>query len=145
MATDRIFVDYVMEQAGLGSRLTMRRMFGEYAFYVDEKVVAFGCDNSLFLKPTAAAERLVPHAPMRPPYPEAKDYPVIDELLDDGDALRIVLLATADELPAPKPKKAAGAKKTPVKKAAPVKKVVAKKVVPAKKAVKKKSSAKKKP
>ena len=133
MATDRIFVDYVMEQAGLGDRMTMRRMFGEYAFYVDEKVVAFGCDNSLFLKPTAAAARLVPHAPMRPPYPEAKDYPVIDELLDDGDALRIVLLATADELPAPKVKS---------KKVIPAKKAVAKKV-PAKKAVAKKSAAKK--
>ncbi|PNS09780.1 TfoX/Sxy family protein [Solilutibacter silvestris] len=139
MATDRIFVDYVMEQAGLGSRLTMRRMFGEYAFYVDEKVVAFGCDNSLFLKPTAAAKKLVPHAPMRPPYPEAKDYPVIDELLDDGDALRIVLLATADELPAPKPKKVAVAKKVaPAKKAAAAKKAIAKKVAPAKKATAKK-------
>ena len=126
MSTDRIFVDYVMEQAGLGSRLTMRRLFGEYAFYVDDKVVAFGCDNSLFLKPTAAATRLVPHAPMRPPYPEAKDYPVIDELLDDGDALRIVLLATADELPAPKVKKVT-AKKTVVKKVAPAKKTAAKK------------------
>lgn len=137
MSTDRIFVDYVMEQAGLGSRLTMRRMFGEYAFYVDEKVVAFGCDNSLFLKPTAAAERLVPHAPMRPPYPEAKDYPVIDELLDDGDALRIVLLATADELPAPKAKKAAAAKKATAKKS------VAKKAVAAKKPAARKSPAKK--
>lgn len=136
MPTDRIFIDYVMEQAGLGSRLTMRRMFGEYALYVDEKVVAFGCDNSLFLKPTAAAGKLVPHAPMRPPYPEAKDYPVIDELLDDGDALRIVLLATADELPAPKPKK-----KTVAKKKAPAKKVAAKKVV-VKKVVAKKATAK---
>lgn len=136
MSTDRIFVDYVMEQAGLGSRLTMRRMFGEYAFYVDDKVVAFGCDNSLFLKPTAAATRLVPHAPMRPPYPEAKDYPVIDELLDDGDALRIVLLATADELPAPKVKKAVAKKTT-------AKKTVAKKAVPAKMAAAKKPVAKK--
>lgn len=131
MATDRIFIDYVMEQAGLGSRLTVRRLFGEYAFYVDEKVVAFGCDNSLFLKPTDVATRLVPHAPMRPPYPEAKDYPVIDELLDDGDALRIVLLATADELPAPKVKKV-------VAKKAVAKKTTAKKVVPAKKATAKK-------
>ncbi|MBS0224923.1 MAG: TfoX/Sxy family protein [Proteobacteria bacterium] len=142
MATDRIFVDYVMEQAGLGSRLTMRRMFGEYAFYVDGKVVAFGCDNSLFLKPTAVAARLVPHAPMRPPYPEAKEYPVIDELLDDGDALRIVLLATADELPVPKVKNAV-VKKAAAKKAAPAKKTAAKKAVPAKKAAAKKSAAKK--
>ncbi|MCR6687366.1 TfoX/Sxy family protein [Pseudoxanthomonas sp.] len=86
MATDRDFVDYVSEQAGLGARLSSRRMFGEYAFYLDGKVVAFACDNSLFVKPSAAAGELAPDLPRRPPYPGAKDYPVADELLDDGEA-----------------------------------------------------------
>lgn len=53
MATDRDFVDYVAEQAGLGERLTTRRMFGEYGLYVDGIVVAFCADNSLFLKRVA--------------------------------------------------------------------------------------------
>jgi TfoX/Sxy family transcriptional regulator of competence genes len=105
MATDQDFVDYVAEQAGLGERLTRRRMFGEYALYVDEKVVAFACDNSLFLKPSAAAARLAPDLPQRPPYPGAKDYPVADELLDDSDALRRLLVETAALMPVPKPKK----------------------------------------
>ena len=104
MATDRIFVDYVTEQLGLGARLTHKKMFGEYALYVDDKVVAFACDNSLFIKPTEAARKLAPDLPQRPPYPGAKDYPVADELLDDGDELRRLILATADVLPAPKPK-----------------------------------------
>ena len=104
MATDRGFLDYVVEQARLGERLDFKRMFGEYALYVDAKVVAFACDNSLFIKPTAAAATLAPQLPGRPPYPGAKDYPVADELLDDPDALRRLLLATADALPAPKPK-----------------------------------------
>jgi TfoX/Sxy family transcriptional regulator of competence genes len=55
MSTDRDFIDYVAEQIGLGSRLSHRKMFGEYALYVDGKVVAFACDNSLFVKPSAAA------------------------------------------------------------------------------------------
>lgn len=75
MATDKDFIAYIIEQAGLGARLTHRRMFGEFALYVDEKVVAFACDNSLFVKPSAAAARLAPHLPQRPPYPGAKDYP----------------------------------------------------------------------
>ena len=116
MATDRIFIDYVAEQLGLGARLTHKKMFGEYALYVDEKVVAFACDNSLFIKPTDAAARLAPGLPQRPPYPGAKNYPVADELLDDGDELRRLIIATADALPAPKPKKAA--KKATAKKAA---------------------------
>lgn len=105
MATDQDFVDYVAEQAGLGERLTRRKMFGEYALYLDEKVVAFACDNSLFVKPSAAAARLAPDLPQRPPYPGAKNYPVADELLDDTDALRRLLVETAALMPVPKPKK----------------------------------------
>lgn len=55
MSTDRDFIDYLAEQIDLGSRLSHRKMFGEYALYVDGKVVAFACDNSLFVKPSAAA------------------------------------------------------------------------------------------
>ena len=105
MATDLGFVDYVLEQAALGERLTVRRLFGEYALYVDDKVVAFACDDSLFAKPTAAAERLAPQLPRRPPYPGAKPYPVADELLDDSERLRALLLETAALVPAPKPRK----------------------------------------
>lgn len=111
MATDTDFIAYLTEQAGLGARLTHRRMFGEYALYVDEKVVAFACDNSLFVKPSAAATRLAPDLPQRPPYPGAKDYPVADELLDDADRLRELLLETAVLMPAPKVKKAKAAGK----------------------------------
>ena len=108
MATDRIFVDYVAEQLGLGARLTHRKMFGEYALYVDDKVVAFACDNSLFIKPNPEVARLHPDLPQRPPYPEAKNYPVADELLDDADALRALILQTASLMPPPKPGRRAG-------------------------------------
>ena len=106
MATDRDFIDYLTEQVGLGSRLTSKKMFGEYALYLDGKVVAFACDNSLFIKPSAAAGALAPGLPQRPPYPGAKDYPVADELLDDTDALRRLITETAALLPAPKPAQA---------------------------------------
>ncbi|WP_300619904.1 TfoX/Sxy family protein [Dokdonella sp.] len=104
MATDRDFVDYVAEQIGLGERLAYKKMFGEYALYLDGKVVAFACDNSLFIKPSKASAELAPDLPQAPPYPGAKDYPVADELLDDPDALRRVVVATAARMPPPKPK-----------------------------------------
>ena len=63
MATDRDFVDYVAEQAGLGERLTTRRMFGEYGLYVDGIVVAFCADNSLFLKRVAETAALLDDLP----------------------------------------------------------------------------------
>ncbi|MBD8882145.1 TfoX/Sxy family protein [Rhodanobacter sp. 7MK24] len=105
MATDSDYIDYVSEQVALGDRLTHKKMFGEYALYVDGKVVAFACDNSLFVKPSAAAATLAPGLPQRPPYPGAKDYPVADELLDDSDAIRRLFLETAALMPVPKPRK----------------------------------------
>ncbi|ALK98432.1 TfoX domain-containing protein [Massilia sp. WF1] len=105
MATESSFVDYVLETARLGSRLTCRKMFGEYALYLDDKVVAFACDNSLFIKPSKAVTALAPDLPQGPPYPGAKDYPIADELLDDPDLLRRLIEETAALMPLPKPKK----------------------------------------
>ncbi|WP_027867187.1 TfoX/Sxy family protein [Massilia alkalitolerans] len=111
MGTERSFVDYVTEVAGLGSRLTHKKMFGEYALYLDGKVVAFACDNSLFIKPSKAVTALAPDLPQGPPYPGAKDYPIADELLDDPEALRRLIEQTAALMPLPKPKKAAAARR----------------------------------
>lgn len=105
MATDSSFVEYVVEQAALDERMTFKRMFGEYGIYIDDKVVAFACDNSLFVKPANATAELTANLPRRPPYPGAKPYPVADELLDDSDQLQALLLATASAMPEPKPKK----------------------------------------
>ena len=104
MATDESFVEHVADQARLGSRLTYRKMFGEYGIYLDGKFVAMACDDSLFLKPTRASEEL--DLPRRPPYPGAKPHPVADELIDDAETLQRILLATAENLPAPKAKPA---------------------------------------
>lgn len=115
MATTRDFIDYVTEQLALGDRLEHRRMFGEYALYVDGKVVAFACDNSLFVKPSVAAMELAPGLPRRPPYPGAKGYPVADELLDDADTLRRLILETAARMPAPKPRAPRKSKTAPAR------------------------------
>lgn len=103
MATTTGFIDYLSDQLDLGDRLSHRRMFGEYALYIDGKVVAFACDDSLFVKPSQVACDL----PRRPPYPGAKDYLVADELLDDADALRRLMLDTAAALPVAAPRRRA--------------------------------------
>lgn len=104
MATTRDFIDFVADQLALGERLTHKKLFGEFALYVDAKVVAFACDNSLFIKPSPAVARLAPTLPLRPPYPGAKGYPVADDLLDDADSIRKLMLETAALMPAPKPR-----------------------------------------
>ena len=119
MSTDTDFIEYVHEQAGLGGRLTSKKMFGEYSLYLDGKVVAFACDNSLLLKPTEAGRALLPTVTPGKPYPDAKDYYVLDEFLDDTELLQRVLQATADALPPPKPKPAGRAGAKAAGKAAP--------------------------
>ncbi|QEA12956.1 TfoX/Sxy family protein [Comamonas flocculans] len=111
MATSTQFIDHLTEQLALGDRFTVRKMFGEYALYLDGKVVALACDNSLFVKPSEAGTRLAPTLPRRPPYPGAKAYPVADELLDCPQALQELLVQTALLMPAPKPRKPAAARR----------------------------------
>ncbi len=105
MATDPSFVEHILDQADLPGRLTGRKMFGEYGFHLDGKFLALACDNSFFIKATQAIDNHGLGLPTRPPYPGAKPYPVADELLDDPDLLRQVLLDTAALLPEPKPRK----------------------------------------
>jgi TfoX/Sxy family transcriptional regulator of competence genes len=105
MATDLSFVEYVTEQSGLTERITFKRMFGEYGIYIDGKIVAFACDNSLFVKASEATAALTAELPRRPPYPGAKPYPVADELLDDSERLQALLLATAAAMPEPRARK----------------------------------------
>ena len=106
MATDQTFVDYVIEQVALGDRLTHKKMFGEFTLYLDGKIVALACDNSLLVKPSAAATEIAPDLPVRAPYPGAKLCLVTDELLDDTELISRLLLETAAHMPLSKPKKA---------------------------------------
>jgi TfoX/Sxy family transcriptional regulator of competence genes len=105
MPTNRDFIEYVAEQAQLGDALTFRKLFGEYGVYLGGKVIAFACDNSLFVKTTPATAEITRSLPQRPPYPGTSPYPVADELLDDTDALKSLLVKTAEDLPAPRIKR----------------------------------------
>jgi TfoX/Sxy family transcriptional regulator of competence genes len=80
-------------------------MFGEFALYYDEKVVALVCDNQLFLKPTAAGRSMLGEITEAPPYPGAKPHILVGERLDDQDWMSSLIEVTANELPTPKPKK----------------------------------------
>jgi TfoX/Sxy family transcriptional regulator of competence genes len=101
MATDLDFIQYIHEQAGLGSELSHKKMFGEYALYLRGRVVAFVCDNQLFVKPTETGKQLLGTIKEGAPYPGAKPYLLIDEVLDDPDLLRRLLIFTAEALPLP--------------------------------------------
>jgi TfoX/Sxy family transcriptional regulator of competence genes len=106
MASNIDTVHFICDQAGLGPRLTFRKMFGEYALYLDGKVIALVCDDQLFLKPTPEGQACLGRAPDAPPYPGAKNHFLLSAELDDPDALSQVLQLTARALPEPRPKAA---------------------------------------
>jgi TfoX/Sxy family transcriptional regulator of competence genes len=104
MATQADFVEFLREQVAGAGEVTFRRMFGEYAAYLDGKVVALVCDNQFYLKPTAAGRRLLGQVTEAPPYPGAKPYLRLDAVLEDPEQFAAVLRVTAAELPLPKTK-----------------------------------------
>ena len=83
-----------------------KAMFGEYGIYCDEKIVAFICDDQLFVKPTEAGRKFIKNLEEAPPYPGAKMYFLITgDYWDDAQYLSELIRKTAAELPLPKPKK----------------------------------------
>ncbi len=103
MATGRDFVEHVRNQSGLADAISYKKMFGEYAIYLEGKVVAFACDNQLYVKPTPEGRDILRTVSEHPPYPGAKLYFRVDDEIDDRELLRRLLKATANALPPPKP------------------------------------------
>ena len=116
MATSQGTIDYLLEQLVHLGDVTARKMFGEYALYLEGKVVAFICDDQLFLKPTDEGRALLDEVIEGQAYPGSKLYLVIPgDQWEDPDRLGTLIRTTADALPPPaskKPRKARKAKAT---------------------------------
>jgi TfoX/Sxy family transcriptional regulator of competence genes len=105
MASDPGYIEYVLDQVGALPGLAHKRMFGEYGLWLDGRIVALVCEDQFLLKPTEPGRALLGGAPSGvPPYPGAKPWLLVEDM-DDADALRRLLRATADALPAPAPKR----------------------------------------
>lgn len=112
MASDASFIDYVCDQIGRAGHITFKKMFGEYALYCDTKVVAFVCDNQLFVKPTDAGRAFIGQVNEAPAYPGSKMYFLITDQLEDQQWVTTLIRITADALPLPAPKKPKAPKQT---------------------------------
>ena len=111
MATDRDFVNYVVDQIDDSCEMSFRYMFGGVTLYSKDKVVALLCDNQLFVKPTESGRAYIGNVTEAPPYPGAKLSFLIDEQIDDREWLTQLIILTEQELPKPKPRKKRSKKK----------------------------------
>jgi len=62
MSTSKEYISYIRECIA-DPRARLRPMFGEYALYYDEKVVALICDGTIFLKITPGTTEMLGDTP----------------------------------------------------------------------------------
>lgn len=105
MASDEDFVKFLTEQMEDAGKVRYRKMFGEYAIYCNEKVVALVCDNKLFIKPTEGGRAYVGIVVEAPAYQGAKMSFLVEEKFEDKEWFSELIRITEKELPVPKPKK----------------------------------------
>ena len=104
MASDREYLDFILEQLSGLDGITWRAMMGEYIIYCQGKVVGGIYDNRFLVKPTASAKAMMPDAEPELPYEGAKEMLPVDNL-ENREFLAALIQAMYDELPAPKRKK----------------------------------------
>jgi DNA transformation protein and related proteins len=104
MASDKSFVDFLVEQMGDAGLISQRKMFGEYAIYCNGKVVALVCDNQLFVKPTKGGREYIGNPIEAAPYVGAKLHFLIEDAFEDREWISGLIRTTAAELPIPQPK-----------------------------------------
>ena len=105
MASDKEYVDFVLDQIENAGEITAKKMFGEYGLFSNGKIFALICDNRLFIKPTEAGRVFIKNVVEVPPYPGAKPSLLIEDKLEDREWLSELVRITVKELPEPKPKK----------------------------------------
>lgn len=75
-------------------------MFGEYALYCNDKLVALVADDQLYVKPTRAGRAHLGQPTEAAPYPGAKPcFLIPGEAWDDAAHLTELIRLTAAELP----------------------------------------------
>ncbi len=105
MASKPHVADYVTDQIRGAGQVRSHKMFGEYAIYCNERVVALLCDDQLYVRPTEGGRAFIGEAKEAPPYPGAKPHFQVTDRLDDRDWLTELVVITAKEVPLPKSKK----------------------------------------
>ena len=104
MATDKEYLNFILDQLSEIDGITYKQMMGEYIIYYHGKIAAYLCDNRLLVKPVPSAVKLIPDAKMEPPYDGAKDMLLVENV-DDRDFLTELFKAMYVELPMPRKKK----------------------------------------
>ncbi len=107
MSSQQSTVDFLVSQISSAGSVRSKKMFGEYAIYCNEKVVALVCNDKLFVKPTEAGKAFAGILEEAPPYLGSKPFFVLEEdRWENQEWMTELIKITTAALPVPKPKKA---------------------------------------
>lgn len=104
MASNKEYLDFILEQLSELSDITYRQMMGEYIVYYRGKIVGGIYDDRFLVKPVKSAISLMPDVAYELPYEGAKQMLVVDNV-DSKRFLKKLFEAMYDELPTPKMRK----------------------------------------
>ena len=104
MASNKEYLNYVLDQLSDLKEITYKAMMGEFIIYYREKIVGGIYDDRLLVKPVKSAIALMPTASYELPYEGAKEMLLVENI-DDREFLTNLFISMFDELPAPKKKK----------------------------------------
>ncbi|MDO4847309.1 MAG: TfoX/Sxy family protein [Clostridiaceae bacterium] len=98
MASDKEYLDFVLEQLSGADGITYRAMMGEYIIYCRGKVIGGIYDDRFLVKPTQSAKRILPDAAQELPYDGAKPMLLVGDI-DNRELLCELVSTIADDLP----------------------------------------------
>ena len=105
MASDRKFAAKVLAKLE-PLEVDARPMFGEFGLFYKGKMVGLICDNTFFIRVTKSGPEIAGRVAKGFPYPGAKPaFKITPAKMNDFEWLSELIEVTAEELPAPKPKK----------------------------------------
>ena len=104
MASNKEYLDFILEQLSELEEITYKAMMGEYILYYRGKIIGGIYDDRLLVKPVKSAVSLMPTAIYELPYEGAKEMLLVDNI-DSKEFLTELFDAMYDELPTPKKKK----------------------------------------
>ena len=98
MATNKEYLNFILDQLSELDGITHRQMMGEYIIYYHGKITAYLCDDRLLVKPVASAVKMMPQAKFETPYDGATEMLLVENV-DDRAFLKELLEAMYPELP----------------------------------------------
>ena len=103
MASDKDYLDFIIDQLSNLDGISYRLMMGEYILYFQGKVIGGIYDDRFLLKDSESARQMMPEATVDIPYEGAKPMLLVDNI-EDKEFLKQLIESCYDELPEPRKK-----------------------------------------